>query len=188
MFRYEYSKVFRNSYFAEHLQKLTSEVFLRKTFLKICSEFTRELPCQSVQSKFIKIALRHGCSPVNLMHIFRALFPKNTSGWLLLELRATVFLCFFFALAWTLCSCLCSSSSSSPSVFYQPCPGLPNCKSVPLILKISQYDWGDKFSFFQGIQVRTDIRIDISIFIRPITTKFGKQVYHRELTQMRLAN
>ena len=92
MFRYEYSKVFRNSYFAEHLQKLTSEVFLRKAFLKICSEFTRELPCQSVQSKFIKIALRHGCSPVNLMHIFRALFPKNTSGWLLLELRATSFL------------------------------------------------------------------------------------------------
>ena len=116
MFRYEYSKVFRNSYFAEHLQKLPSEVFLRKAFLKICSEFTRELPCQSVQSKFIKITLRHGCSPVNLMHIFRALFPKNTSEWLLLELRATLFLCFFFALAWTLCSCLCYSSSSSPSV------------------------------------------------------------------------
>ena len=30
------------------------------------------------------IALRHGCSPVNLLHIFRAPFPRNTSGWLLL--------------------------------------------------------------------------------------------------------
>ena len=28
--------------------------------------------------------LRHGCSPVNLVHIFRPPFPKNTSGWLLL--------------------------------------------------------------------------------------------------------
>ena len=25
-----------------------------------------------------------GCSPVNLLHIFRTTFPKNTSGWLLL--------------------------------------------------------------------------------------------------------
>ena len=33
-----------------------------------------------VVSNFTEIALRHGCSPVNLLHIFRALFPKNTSG------------------------------------------------------------------------------------------------------------
>ena len=31
-----------------------------------------------------QIVLRHGCSPVNLMHIFRTSFSKNTSGWLLL--------------------------------------------------------------------------------------------------------
>ena len=35
-------------------------------------------------SNFIEIALRHGCSPVNLLHIFRAPFLKNTSGRLLL--------------------------------------------------------------------------------------------------------
>ena len=35
---------------------------------------------------FIEIALRHGCSPVNLLHIFRTPFPKNTFGWLLLDL------------------------------------------------------------------------------------------------------
>ena len=34
---------------------------------------------------FIEIALRHGCSPVNLLHIFRTPFLKNTSGWLLLH-------------------------------------------------------------------------------------------------------
>ena len=33
---------------------------------------------------FIEITLRHGCSPVNLLHIFRTPFFKNTSGWLLL--------------------------------------------------------------------------------------------------------
>ena len=29
--------------------------------------------------------LRHGCSPVNLLHIFRTPFPRNTCGWLLLQ-------------------------------------------------------------------------------------------------------
>ena len=37
---------------------------------------------------FNKVAkqLRHGCSPLNLLHIFRTLFLKNTSGGLLLYL------------------------------------------------------------------------------------------------------
>ena len=34
---------------------------------------------------FNKITLWHGCSPVNLLHIFRAPFPKNTSEALLLK-------------------------------------------------------------------------------------------------------
>ena len=38
-----------------------------------------------VQSNFIEITLRHRCSVVNLQHIFRTPFPKNTSGWLLLH-------------------------------------------------------------------------------------------------------
>ena len=33
----------------------------------------------------LKITLRHGCSPVNLLHIFRTPFSKNTSGRLLLK-------------------------------------------------------------------------------------------------------
>ena len=40
-----------------------------------------------LQSNFIEIALWHGCSPVNLLHIFRTPFPRNTSGWLLLYTR-----------------------------------------------------------------------------------------------------
>ena len=33
----------------------------------------------------IEILLRHGCSPVNLLHSFRAPFTQNTSGGVLLE-------------------------------------------------------------------------------------------------------
>ena len=29
------------------------------------------------QSNFIEIALRHGCSPVNLLHVFRCTFSKE---------------------------------------------------------------------------------------------------------------
>ena len=35
---------------------------------------------------FIEITLRHGCFPVNMLHIFRTSFLKNTSIWLLLSL------------------------------------------------------------------------------------------------------
>ena len=39
---------------------------------------------RSTDVRFIEIALRHGCSPVNLLHIFRTTFLKNTSGGLFL--------------------------------------------------------------------------------------------------------
>ena len=65
------------------------EMFLRKCVLKIYSKFTGEYPCRSVisiklLSNFIEITLWHGCSPVNLLYIFRTPFTKNTSGRLLL--------------------------------------------------------------------------------------------------------
>ena len=37
--------------------------------------------------KVIEITLRHGYSPVNLLHIFRTAFPKNTSAELLLQME-----------------------------------------------------------------------------------------------------
>ena len=46
--------------------------------------------------------------------------------------------------------------------------------------------WGGVFSFFQGIHVRINIRIDIYISLRPLITKFGKQVHLQDLTQMKL--
>ena len=45
-------------------------------------------------------------------------------------------------------------------------------------------DQGDEFSFFQVINITIDIRIDNSISIRPMSTKFDKQVHVRAFTQM----
>ena len=64
---------FRSSHFA---------VFLGKGVLKICSKFTGEQPSRST---LLKSHFSMG-APVNLMHIFRTCFLKNTSGWLLLQL------------------------------------------------------------------------------------------------------
>ena len=50
--------------------------------LKIYSKLTGEHPCRKAISinllfKFIEIALRHGCSPVNLLYIFKNTFIKE---------------------------------------------------------------------------------------------------------------
>ena len=71
----------------------------RGVLLKRCSENMQQIyrrtpipKCDfnkvALQCNFIDIALRHGCSPVNLLRIFRTPSPKNTSERLLL----TVFL------------------------------------------------------------------------------------------------
>ena len=65
-------------------------VFLGKGVLKICSKFTGEHPCQSAISiklwrNLIEITHWHGCSAVNLLHIFRTPFLKNPSGRMLLS-------------------------------------------------------------------------------------------------------
>ena len=52
------------------------EVFLGKAVPKISSKFTGEHPCRS--GNFIEITPQHGCSPVNLLYVFRILFPRNT--------------------------------------------------------------------------------------------------------------
>ena len=73
------------------LQKQNSISVLRKGVLKICSKFTGEHPCRNVTlikllSNFIEITLRHKCSPVNLLYIFRITFSENTYRGLLLTL------------------------------------------------------------------------------------------------------
>ena len=71
---------------AKRNRSSSPEVLLGKDVLEICSKCAREHPSRSVTSikllcSFIEIILRHGCSPVNLLHIFKTPFPTNTSGW-----------------------------------------------------------------------------------------------------------
>ena len=80
----------RNQTLLINPQKQPSRGVLRKRFLKICSKFTEEHPRRSgiwtkLLCTFIEITLRHGCSPVNLLHFFRTPFPKNVSWGLLLD-------------------------------------------------------------------------------------------------------
>ena len=70
----------------------------------------------------IEITLWHGFSLVNLMHILRTPFPKNTSGGLLLRLSTVQ---------------ITRSRSSRPEVF---------CKKV--FLKISQNSQENTCAFF----------------------------------------
>ena len=96
-------------------------MFRVKDVLKICNKFTEEHFCQNVISikllcNFIEKTFQHGCSPVNMLHIFRTSFPKNTSGRLLLPYND-----FFiiprgltFVLAHSGCFSSFSSFSSSP--------------------------------------------------------------------------
>ena len=77
-------KIYENIMFCRSRPPL---VFLETGVLKIWSNFTGEHPSRSVISiKLLEITLRHGFSPVNLLHIFRTTFPKDTFGGLLLVL------------------------------------------------------------------------------------------------------
>ena len=76
------------TYFLNMVSKLYRishpDEFLEKVILKICSNFKGEHPNRSaisikLQSNFIEITLRHGCSPVNLLHISRTTLSRNTS-------------------------------------------------------------------------------------------------------------
>ena len=70
----------------------SNTVINRGVLKKRCSEnmqqIYRRTPWRNVISisNFIEITLQHGCSTVNLLHISRTAFLKNTSGRLLLSL------------------------------------------------------------------------------------------------------
>ena len=82
----------------------------------MCSKLTGEPPCRSLisirfQSNFTEITLRHGWSPINLLHIFRTPFTKNASEWLLyiyVHLRKSIWTVVWWKqsfLYWLLRSC-----------------------------------------------------------------------------------
>ena len=73
-----------------HCQKEPFRGVLRKRCSENMQQIYRRIPVQKcdfnkVANNFIEIKLWHGCSPINLLHIFRTPFPKNTSEGLLLH-------------------------------------------------------------------------------------------------------
>ena len=77
----------------------------------------RELLCN-----FIEITLRHECSPVNLLHILRTPFFKNTSEWLLLK-NIWTFLIHFH-------TCFTITMSRAQKIFIQS-----NFESIQIVVK-----------------------------------------------------
>ena len=68
------------------LRKQPSTGILKKRYSKNMPQiYTRT--SMPLLCNFIEIALRHGYSLVNLFHIFRTPFPKNTCGGLLLTFK-----------------------------------------------------------------------------------------------------
>ena len=87
LFCYTYSQFFGLYINKKFEWKTHSIIFYNRTYLylMICTSSHSEV-FRSTLCNFIEIALRHGYSPVNLLHIFRTPCLKNTSGWLLLEM------------------------------------------------------------------------------------------------------
>ena len=80
-----------NSYDSSYRQKQPSRGVLKKRCFENMQQTYMRTPMPKCdfnkvakQSNVIEIALRHGCSPVNVLHIFLTPFPKNTSGWFFL--------------------------------------------------------------------------------------------------------
>ena len=100
----------KNSYLRSWAQKQLFSGVLKKRRSERCSRLTGEHPYRTaisikLQSNFIEITLQNGCSPVNLLHIFRRSFPKNTSGRLLGY-------CQVFCISRSIFSCVSSFSRS----------------------------------------------------------------------------
>ena len=84
----------------------------------ICSKFI-EHPYQivisvKVKSSFIEITFRHGCSPVNFLHIFRTPLSNNTTGGLLLN-------CVIWFYTVLLTACFIHSKDMTYALFVQQC-------------------------------------------------------------------
>ena len=110
---------------SRYIRSSGPEVFLRKGVLKPCSKFTGEQPCLSVisikfQRNFIEITLRHGCSLVIFLHIFRTPFRKNTLDGFFWRLVGTdPLLAFYHQIIIKLCSgCFQEHFSLSSFIIY----------------------------------------------------------------------
>ena len=109
-----------------------TEAAFQRCFKKMCSENMLQIYWKTAMPKcdfnkchfnFIEITLRHGCSPVNLLHNFRTPFLKNTSG----RLPLTKW--------WVLLSCIISAVVQEIKFIFQDyCNGILFSCSLFLLL------------------------------------------------------
>ena len=95
-FRISFSELFRRKNKVFLFRSSHREVFPGKGVLKICSKFTEEHICRKVislklQSNFIEITLRHGCSPQPPLGGCFCLFHFSQ-----IEIKALTKFCFTF--------------------------------------------------------------------------------------------
>ena len=69
------------------LRGLIQEAAVQWCSQESCSENLQQIYRRTPMPKCDFNTLQHECSPVNLLHIFRTLFFKNTSAWLLLLIQ-----------------------------------------------------------------------------------------------------
>ena len=77
---------------SENMQQINRRTPIPKSDFNKHAEVRFQYPCRSAISmkllcNFVEIAIRYGCSPVNLLHIFRTPFLRKSSGWLLMYLH-----------------------------------------------------------------------------------------------------
>ena len=110
------------------IQKQSSRGVLMNRCSKKVQQIYRRTPMpkcdfSKVVSNFTEIALQHGCIPVNLPHISRTPFSRNTSGRLLLmiisgnEKRSNSSIRIVFILVWCQTCDLCSERAHNISQF-----------------------------------------------------------------------
>ena len=76
----------KHSFYPCNFQKQPPRGVLKKKFSENMQQIYRRTPMLKCDFNKValEIALHHGCSPVNLLHIFRTPFSKKTFGGMLL--------------------------------------------------------------------------------------------------------
>ena len=87
-----------------HIGKQVSKKLFILTQIRSLICFNLIYPQAHAHHNFIEIALRHQCSPVNLLHIFKTSFPKKVSGGLLLTSISLIAMFLFLDLQLRTCT------------------------------------------------------------------------------------
>ena len=109
-------------------------------------------------SQFIEITLRHGCSPVNKLHIFRTTFFKNISGRLLLS--------YIFIPLWLPKLKISGTKQQTlPSfcIFFLENVENKVLKNVGLLCRGKHYFKNDALTTLWGLANRTNINVKLTV-------------------------